>query len=668
MRLSPTTTSLFFVLAGLGCAPSTLAADPEESGDATLDPIMVESGRAERSERTQSRDRVSGETAADYNPANNYDSLRLVPGVSFIRNGTRYSSPSRIRGSTLWTIADSIEGLPTVRPAGNGTEDGGFNTGLGAIIPGVAVESVGVAKGGLGVRYGGNVDGGVINTDLQRGQPGPLAGEVVIDASDISEQLAMADAGGGTRDGRWDYYVAGKALEGDYDEVTTRFGEEQFDQSLTSGLVRTGYQATDDTRFEVLGVAGQEQHAWRDVASGDRFETTNETGYLALSAEHAANGEDWFWRGGYTRYDRDAVRDNRTSGTIVRDRPQETDTVFASAGRAVVLSEDVRWEPEFGVQHVDHLQREVAPGSRKSQQFEDTSVSWSNTLAIGERWTLTGGLRHARLDSDGGDDDITVHELGVARDFTTTGTRVYASHSSSYYRNKGFVFFASGAFGGDEIPGGLPVAETDTAELGLRQALPLADGGHARIAVFQSETENAPNFAGLFGTSNPQVNFDTSESEGIEFSADLGITSNLRAQLSYAHLETEIVDATSAATGRIGDSILGAPEDTAGAALAWQPTEDWRLSTIATWDSGFRQVNESPSGATVTESDSFLRWNAAAEWQVLPALAVGMRIENLLDEDDLNFKSSTSGPGGTTTSSTGETPGRIFAVNLRYTW
>lgn len=652
----------------LAAALAASVAHAEDDGATTLDPILVEDSAEERATRTQTRNSVSGQTARDYNPANNYDSLRLVPGVSFIGNGTRYGSPSRVRGSALWNTADSIEGLPAVRPAGNGTEDGGFNTGLGAIIPGVAVERVNVIKNGLGVRYGGNVDGGVITTELQRGRAGPLRGEVVVDVADFGEQLIMADAGGGSGDGRWDYYAAGKALNGDYDNVTTRFGEEQLDQRLTSGLVRTGYQVSQDTRVELLGVIGRERHNWRDLDSGDRYRTTNTTRYAALSAEHAANAGEWSWSAGYTRYDRDAVRNNRSTDTIARDRPQVTNTLFAEAGRAVTLAEGVTWRPTVSGQHVDHEQRELAPGSEKRQAFTDTSLGWFNTLTVGERWTVTGGLRRAHLGSDGGDDDITVYELGVAHDFVSTGTRLYASNSTSYFRNKGFVFFASGAFGGDEIPGGLPVAETETSEVGLRQALPLAAGGHVRLAAFQRTTENAPNFAGLFGTSTPEVNFDTTESEGIELSADLGITESLRAQLSYSRLDTEIVDATSAATGRIGDTAVSAPEHTAGLGLAWTPTSAWRFATIATYDSGFRRIDEAPSGTTVTESDAFVRWNANAEWSATRNLTLGVRVENLLNEQDLNFESTESGPGGTTTSGQGETPGRIVAINIGYQW
>ena len=652
---------------GVVLALGTAGVQAETPSTQSLEAIVVEGDAGERAERARTRDSVDGRTSRDYNPANAYDSLRLVPGVSFIGDGTRYASPSRIRGSSLWSTADSLAGYPAVRPAGNGTEDGGLNTGLGAIVPSVAIEEIDVAKGGLGVRFGGNADGGVIVTELQRGRAGPPTGEVVYDYSPIREHLVMADVGGGSEDGRWDYYVAGKGLDGDYDEVTTRFGEEQFDQQLNSGLVRTGYELDGGTRLELLGVAGHEEHNWRDVVSDERFRTTNETRYLAVKADHEATGNGWGWRTGYTRYDREAERFNRSTDTVVRDRPQITDTLFADLGREIALAQDLAWSPRVGVEHVDHQQREEAPGAEKDQHFEDTSVYWSNTLAWGDAWTFNAGLRQAWLDSDGGDDDILLYELGAARDFAATGTRVYLSNSTGYYRNKGFVFFASGAFGGDEIPGGLPVAETETTELGLRQELSWAQGGYVKAAVFESTTENAPNFAGLFGTPDPEVNFDTVEVQGLELKAELGLTRNLWLQASYTHLDNEIVDATAAATGRIGDSATSSPEDTAGLGLAWTPTRSVRLSTIATYDSGFRRVDDGPGGVTVTESDSFTRWNAVAEWSPTEALTLGLRVENILDEDDLNFDSRTSGPGGsTTTDSAGETPGRVFAFNLRY--
>ncbi len=512
------------------------------------------------------------------------------------------------------------------------------------------------------MRYGGNVDGGVITTDLQQGR-GNISGEVVYDYSPIREHLLMADVGGETDTGRFDYYFAGKTLDAEYDDVTTRFGEEQLDQNLNSGLARLGFQPSQDTRLEMIGVSGHEEHDWRDLASADndRLHTTNQTNYLALQARHGADPGEWHWSAGYTLYDREAERYNVSTATVLRDRPQKTHTLFADVGQVVEFDNDIRWSPELSVEHVDHQQREEAPGGEKEQNFEDSSVGWSNTLAVGERWTFTGGLRHARLDSDGGDDDITVYELGAARTFPSTGTRLHVSNSTSYYRNKGYVFFASGAFGGDEIPGGLPPAETETTELGIRQELPLAAGGFLKAVVFDRETENAPNF-GVFGAGS--LTFDTTEAQGVELMTDLGLTDTLRAQLSYTHMETEITDASASTEGRIGDTAVPAPEDTAGLGLTWDATDRFRLSSTATYDSGYRQVDESSSGVTVTEADSFVRWNAVAEWQATDNLTVAVRGENLLNEKDLNFKQTSS--DGSTSGAVGETPGRFFALNLQY--
>lgn len=642
---------------------ATGAAEPStgDDGGDRLQRVVVEAGLEERADETRSRDSIRGQTARAFNPANAYDSLRLVPGVTF-SGGTRYDSPSRIRGSSLWTTASAIEGLPPVRPTGNGTEDGGFNTGLGAIIPAVAIERINVAKGGLGVRYGGNVDGGVITTELQRGR-GATGGEVVYDYAPIREHLLMADVGGQSKQGRFDFYAAGKTLDANYDQVTTRFGEQQINQQLHSGLIRAGYQPSADTRLELIGVSGREEHDWRDLAASneDRLHTTNQTNYLALQAGHDVTPGEWGGNLGYTLYDREAERYNGSTDTVLRDRPQRTHTVFGDFGRTLAFDNGFRWSPELSAQHVDHEQREEAPGGEKEQNFSDASVAWSNTLALGKRWTFTGGLRHAWLDSDGGEDEITVHELAAARTFVSTGTRVHLSHSTSYYRNKGFVFFASGAFGGDEIPGGLPVAETETTELGIRQDLSLFAGGFARIALFDRTTQDAPNF-GVFGAG--ELTFDTTEARGVEFNSELALTDRLRARLSYTHMETEIVDSSAATRDRIGDSALNAPENTAGLGLSWTATRRIRLSSIATYDSGYRQVDESPSGVTVTESDAFVRWNAVAEWQPTERFSLALRGENLLDEQDLNFE-RTSSAGGTI-GEVAETPGRFLALNLQY--
>lgn len=632
-------------------------------GAESLEPVLVRAKDHDPSRRTQTRTEISGRTTTDYNPANAVDSLRMVPGVMFF-DGTRFASPTRIRGSA--SNASTIAGYPAIRKAGVGTEDGGYGTDLGAMVPGIAIRHINVVKGGLGVRYGGDVDGGLVEFELDRGRPGPPSGEVVLDQSTLPETLAMADAGGGTADGKWDYYVAGKTVHGDYDDVTLRFGDEQETQEFYSGLFRGGHQWNDETRLETVAIAGRERHDYNDQ-NGD-FHSVNKSLLAGVSAENETGLDNWGWRTGYTYYYTRGTRFVEATGGVNRDRPQTVHSVFGELGNHTEVSDKIDWAYALGVDYIDQSQHEDRPGRLKDQYFKDTSVWLTNTVTVDERWTLNGGARYASLKDNGGSDDVTSYEASVAREFENTGTRLYASYSSSFFRARGYAFFGSNQLGLDEIPGGTPVTETETREIGIRQSLPLTHGGYVDLAVYDKDVENVPVLQALFPDDNPQIAFDDNEVRGVEVFAELGLSEQLDATLSYSYHDSEINEATFDTVNRVGDTASNTPEHTGAVALGYQYSSNLRLSTIATYESGLRTIDDSPSGVTVTEFGSFVRWNALAEWRINDNAVITFRIENLLDERDLNFDSRRTAPDGTVAvnDSDGEDPGRIYAVGFRY--
>jgi len=624
--------------------------------------------RAFRTSKTE--DSIDGETARSYNSANNYDALRAIPGVNFMNGqGSRFGAPSRIRGSQSWTVADGIDDYPTLRPAGIGAEDGGFAATPGSLIPAIALDSIEVQKGGLGVQYGGDADGGVIVSRIKQGHAGAPSGTVWAEVNPLKEQLLMADVAGGTDDGKWDYYVAGKALNGDYDEVSDQSGDQLEQDQLASAIAKIGFNPDDDSRLELLTLVGQDQVEYVKTLgpdAGDRFETTNRKAFMGLNYEQELSTA-WSYDLGYTFLRDRAVRFSLADDESHRDRPQTAHTVFANAYYQAGLSENVDYTLGFGAEYVGHNQREEAENAAaKDFDFNDTSVYALNTLTFDDRLSFTGGLRFVDARDDFRNQNIVLYDLGAA--YTLTGgTTVRVNRSTGYGRNKGFIYF----FGPIEEAGGAPLTESETTEVGIGQVFRDGSGatrGEIELSVFRTDYENAPTFSGW---GDAVVYTNDTRAEGIELSADWRPVSSVRVFGSFAYVDTEVQSTTDPSGGGVGSTAVPVPNRSAALGLDWQMTQKLRVETIATYDKGMRteSVDISTGDVTVTERDDYTRWNLAAYYEYSPRLTFLVRGENLLNDKDLGFSSTTEGPGGTTNEDlVAQDPGRYVSVGLQYRW
>lgn len=647
-------------------------------GSVRLDPIVVAAesataptGRAQVLESYQASKTeavVHAETVRTYNSANNYDALRVVPGVSYLWGaGGRTGQPSRIRGALGWGITSVIDDYPSIRAAGIGAEDGGLATSPGTIIPAIALESVEVQKGGLGVLYASDADGGVIVNRIKQGRAGGPRGSVWIEANPIAEQLLMADVGGGSEDGRFDYYAAGKLLNGDYDELTDQDGDQLTSDQFVSGLGKFGWNPDADTRVEVLAVSGQDEVRYtKNQGAGDRFRTRNETSFIGLSVDRRLDSE-WSYDLGYTLWLNEAERFSLTQGRAHRLRPEQAHTLYGNLYYKTALSEDIGYSAAVGVEHVNHNQQEEANNSDKEHEFRDTSLYVLNSFTLLDRIVLNAGLRFVDARDDFRDQTLLAHDLGAAYRFEDLGLTLRAAHSSGYGRNKGFVFF----FGPIEQAGGVRLTETETTELGAEKRFLKPDGslaGSVELSVFRTEYENAPNFSG-WGAAT--VYYDDARSEGLELSGSYFLSPRLSLQASYTWLDTEFTGSTNPSGGNIGSSAVPVPRQTAALGLDWQATGKLRIESIITYDEGMRSeaVDTATGAVTVTEFDGYTRWNAAAYYSLTPRWTLFVRGENLLGDEDLGFTQTVSGPAGTTaTELVAEDPGRFFGVGAILNW
>lgn len=625
-----------------------------------------------RAEASQAKTAVAGRTAQDFNSANAYDALRIVPGVSYLAGaGGRQGQPSRIRAASAWVIPDAIEDFPTLRPAGIGTEDGGLTAGPGAIIPAIAIERIDVKRGNLGVQYG-DVDGGVIVNRLKRGRPGRPTGALWVEANPISEQLYMADAGGGTN--AIDYYAAGKFLNGSYEHVRDPNGRTLGAEAFYSGLARVGLNPRESMRIEFFALGGRDRIRYtqprRDNASTpdvdesklppNEFRTTNTNQFYGVTFDHAI-GESTSYELGYSyNYDK-ALRFSVTEGRAHRDRPQVTHSAFGNLYHARMLSAAIGYSARIGFESVWHNQKELALGSTKDQSFQDHSVFSANTFSLGRRLFLNAGVRYLDARDDFAARQLWVYDAGLAYRLPAVRTTARVAYTTGYSRNKGFAYF----FGPIHEAGGVEPTLNRTLEAGLDQPWSLGGNrGQLSFTAFRSKNDGVPIFS---GASVGKVYYEDQEVRGIELSLEQSLGDRARLFGSFTYMRTEIVATTHPQGVNVGNSGVRVPRYTGALGFEVLPLERLRLSAIATYDDGMRreEIDTVTGEWIITHNEPYTRANLAADHELFRWATVKLRIENLLDEKDLGYGYETIGPNGYTSSQTvAEDPGRFASLGI----
>ena len=623
---------------------------------------------------------VSVEPAAleDFNPANNYDALRLVPGVNYLwDSGGRYSGPSRIRGGSAWTIPTAIEDYPTLRQSGIGAEDGGLKAGFGSIIPSIALEGVEIKKASSGVLYSGGANGGVIVNQLKHGQAGPPSGTLLLQANPLSEQVLMGGIGGGTE--AFDYYVAAKGLNGSYDNMTDTRQRSTTDDHFYSGIARLGYDLNQHARLEATTLHGRDEVRYHQPERDDpeteidesealdpnRFETTNTTTFAGINLDHTLS-EGLSYEAGYSFNREWDLRYSLTEDAAHRDRPQRTHSAFANAFFSSDLSRSITYNGKAGVEYVQHSQAEHAGGSDKHHLFRDYSAFSANSFSWNDRFFVNGGLRYLHGTDDWQTHDLVSYDAGLAYRIPTLESRFHVSAATGYARNKGFAFF----FGPIDEAGGVKPSLSRTVEAGLEQPFSVtgSDEGRITLTLFQRDTEQSPVFSG-WGAG--EVYYEEHEARGIEAMLRERLGRRISILGSFSYTDTEVVGTTHPEGIGVGNTSVPVPQYSGGAGLEVRPTPRIRLSAIGTYSDGMRSrtVDRQTGEATVVTHSSYTRINLSGSYGITEALTVEVRLENLLDQTDLGYSSETFGPDGYQKSdSDARRPGRFAAIGVRFTY
>ncbi|MEX2591850.1 MAG: TonB-dependent receptor [Anditalea sp.] len=624
-------------------------------------------------EKTRAVDQLDDETVRNFNSTNAYDALRVVPGISFIHGaGNRNGKPSRIRGASTWAIPDVIEDFPSIREAGIGAEDGGLTADFGSSIPSIALQSIEVKKGSLGVLYSGDADGGVIVNKLKQGHAGKPKGSLWLESNPIAEQLVMGDVSGGN--GTFDYYVAGKLLNGKYTEFVDQFGRTLQNDRFYSGLTKLGFTPSKNMRMEFIGLRGQDRINYsmpkKDDANteideshslaSDFFETTNNTDFYGLNFKHGLN-ENITYEVGYSLFLNKAYRYSITESQAHRDRPESSHTAFGNIYLNYALSTKIDYSSKIGFERINHQQKENAFNSNMEQSFLDRSLFYAHSLTIADRLTLSAGVRLLNAEDDFQSHTGAYYDGGVAYQIPTVETMIRASYSTGYSRNKGFAFF----FGPIKSAGGVELSQNQTYEVGLEQPFSFGGSekkGHAEVTLFRNLNSNVPIFSG-WGAET--VYYEEHRTDGIEMSVDYNLGQWGTLFSNFTFLDPVITATTHPKGIGVESTSVPVPQYAAAMGLDVHPTKKLSISAITSYNDGqrSRQINLQTGEITTTTSSSYTRINLSGNYQWSKLLTTLVRVENLLNQKDLGFNSETRGPNGVeVTTTVAKDPGRFVSI------
>jgi hypothetical protein len=619
-------TGLAIVVRADGGYALVRAADAAQGGERVLTPIhvvatplvhpaqQVGTQAREAFGRGRSSSSADGDALRSLSPANKGDALRYST-TGFVGgpwSGDRFGGTTSIRTFGDWGAAESIAGLPAFKSAGE--EGGGFTS---TFLPSIAIDTIHVRKGGHGVGFGDGTDGGVIEYRVKSGRNYQRHQAATLDLSSVRETLLQAEAGHHTD--RWDYYLAGSGLYGNYKGEP----ENLHRQTVVGLLGNFGWNFSDTMRAEVLLVTDSSKP---DIIRRGAIENISARQTLASATLDIALREARSVRLGFLR------SDSRTQWPARnRDRSVNNDIAFAEHNLRTSLGQGLRYD---GIVGLEYKQTEYLRDRRWVANFDDVSLRSLNTLTIGDNLGLTAGARLIRFRNDivlDGvrqrpnlkDDQVLAYELGASYN-VLAATRVRAVLASGFNR----FFEKYGNFGTDALnPAGAgdDIVESRTVEAGVRHAL--GRGSHVDLAVYNITQDGVPRRrAGAI------------ESMKVEQSgAELELVARLlpALQLKAGYMRVLSLEATRADGRKVHGNIFWDGQTTAvpvhqtHARLDWQPSSALTLWTAAFRSSGYESVR---ADGSVVENEGFTRLDLGASWAPAKRWLLRAKVENLTDE------------------------------------
>lgn len=215
------------------------------------------------------------------------------------------------------------------------------------------------------------------------------------------------------------------------------------------------------------------------------------------------------------------------------------------------------------------------------------------------------------------------------------------------------------------------MAENETIEADIDQPFSFPGNrneGTVSLTVFRNINKNVPIFSG-WGAST--VYYEEHETDGIEVSVDYRVGSLGTVYSSFAYMDPVITSTTHPDGVGLESTSVPIPRYSASLGFDAQLTNMLMVTAIGTYNDGQRnrQINTQTGKVTTTYHSSYTRINLSGKYRWSDLVTTIVRVENLLDQKDLGYKSETHSPTGVeVTQTTATDPGRFvsLAVTLNF--
>ncbi|MBU2887442.1 TonB-dependent receptor [Gilvimarinus agarilyticus] len=564
---------------------------------------------------------VSGGVVQNLNAVNKLDGLRYhATGlINSPWGGDRFGGTTKIRTFGDWGASESIDGLPAFRSSGQ--EGGGF---AHTLIPSIAISTMQVRKGGQAVQYGNGTDGGVLQTNIKSGQGYDNHAAISLDASNIKEAQLQAEAADSSES--WDYYVAGKYFDGEYNGEPANLDSQQ----VQGAVGKFGWNASEATRAEFMLIYDRSTPDVIRNGEVQAVQTHSQIG--SIKVDHSISENNSLEAG--------VVANHSHAIWSARNRDRSTDNTigFINYFHNQSINDTLTYSASAGL---EAKQTQSTRDGQWDNQFDDYSVIIRNGISS-DKFLLTVGLRQAWFNNDivlNGEqqidnlasDNALGYELTAAYN-VAKNTRVRVSASSGYNR----YIEKYGNFGADALNttgAGDEVVESDTIEVGIKHTF---SSGSFDIAIYNTVQNNVPR------RNSGAIESMEVDQAGLEAEVFSAITQRLTLSAGYMHLIE--VDATRADGTKVNGNIfwdgqvVSVPKNQFNLRANYFLSDHIQLWSANYYSTGYEAV---AADGEIVKNEAFARLDLGVNWQVANNWNLRARAENILDEH--NFGSTIEG-------------------------
>lgn len=612
---------------------------------------------------------IEGQALAKNNLVNNYDILRLLPGVSTSANGgrDRFSQPTSIRGNGSWGKSETLDDYPALQIVPVSAEDGGYTASFSSAIPSISVEEMSLATGGLGVVYG-QATGGVIKNRIKTGDPAAPHATLRAEGVGVGEVVAMGDFSGGV--GGFDYYVSGQTAGADYGTTFDTYPRPTQGLRAASGLAKLGYRASKKGRVEGMFVGGDERHTFFQMSQDVRhdFHTEKDNYFVAGRYDHRWSKRVVGALGAtHNRFHENRVEDmagGQPVNVSRRNRPQRATSLFGDITWQTRFTDNVSYAGSIGME----IRRDRFADITNSPiefDFGEDAAYFRNSLTV-DAFTVNAGVRGTIIDNSFSSKGRAAYDIGAAYRLPTK-TRLKASYSTGYRLNKPFyLWWGGGNFIGREPSDGIRPSDTQTTEFGIEQSLlaTSAISGTIRATVFRTDERHLFNF-GNTGTGTPY--YDQLRVDGFELYNQWRV-GRVRPFFSFTWLENVRTGSDNPSASNLDLRFAPLPGKSAGAGLFIPLTRRLDISFTGMYDNGGIQQALVNDQIVLTRYSEFFKINSLVSFRVTDKLSLLVRAENLNNRRDLGYSRSVLQMDGSAEQLTGvqRDPGLILAGGVQW--